>query len=56
MGVEPKDIKWTIIDKIKFGELSAKHYLKIYGKTLKLWNRRIAKMEYKIKELKKLQK
>ena len=56
MGIEPEDIKWTVIDGIKFGELSAKHYLKIYGETLKLWNKRIAKMEYKIKELKKLQK
>jgi len=56
MGIEPKDIKWTVVDGIKFGELTTKHYLKIYGETLKLWNKKIAKMEYKIKKLKKLQK
>ncbi len=54
MGVNPKNIQTTKIDEAKFGELSAKDYLKVYGKTVKLWEKRIIKMQYKIKELKKL--
>lgn len=54
MGINLKNIKTTEINGVKFGELSSKDYLNVYGKTVKLWEKRIAKMQYKMKELEKL--
>ncbi|MFA6533895.1 MAG: hypothetical protein WCT37_01845 [Patescibacteria group bacterium] len=54
MGVNSKNIKITKINGIKFGELSAKDYLKVYNKTAQLYNGRMTKIQYKIKELEKL--
>lgn len=54
LGVIPKIIKSTEINGIKFGELSAKDYLTIYNKTIKMWEKRMTKRVYKVKELEKL--
>jgi len=56
MGIQPKDIKITEIDGIKFGELSQEHYLIVYSKVLKLREKKIAKIKYRIEKLKKIQK
>lgn len=56
LGVIPKKIKSTEINGIKFDELSAKDYIMIYEKVIKLWEKRMTKRIYKVKELKKLLK
>ena len=56
LGVVPKQIKTIEINGVKFGELSAEDYIAIYKKVIKMWEKRMAKRIYKVKELEKLLK
>lgn len=51
MGVLFKNMRITKFNKIKFGELSINDWIRIYSKTVKLWEKRMTKMQYKIKKL-----
>jgi len=54
LGVIPKAVRVTEINGIKFGELSAKDYLVIYKKVIRMWEKRMAKRVDKARELEKL--
>ena len=56
LGVMPNQIKTTEINGVKFGELSVKDYIAIYKKVIKMWEKRMAKRVYKVKELEKILK
>jgi hypothetical protein len=52
--IDFKNIKLTTVNKIKFYELSPSDYLQVYKKTIMLWQKRILKMNSKVKKLENL--